>query len=254
MPSNYCTIINSPNVNNPPHYQDSNRFSLLHFRLHKIAIHHVMSMVINVHMRSRIDVFICILPCCSPLVKKTSPETCPNLTPYHDLGLLIADSSDGSLNFPHSTVRVFFGALYFTLMLQEGKSVESLVGPDCEQPVFLMNPLFLYFCLGLLSDQNQLHLSRKEQIYQDLKGYVLRFVDYVQINLNDVRTAFPALAYCFGHKTQNQIGSKFLNDVILACQNIRVLVHSPDFVTDQILQSMISSLPDLNSVLLVNDK
>ena len=67
MPSQYCTIINSPNVNNPPHYQDSNGFSLLHFRLHKIAFHHVTSMVINVYMRSCIDVFICILPCCSPL-------------------------------------------------------------------------------------------------------------------------------------------------------------------------------------------
>ena len=187
-------------------------------------------------------------------VKKTSPKTCPNLTHYHDLGLLIADSSDGSFNFPHSTVRLFFGTLYFILMLDEGKSVESLVGPDSEQPVFLMNSLFLYFCLGLLSDQNQLPLSRKEQIYQDLKGYVLRFVDYVQVDLDDVRTVFPALGYCFGDKTQNQIGSKYINDVFSACQNIKVLVHSPDFVTDQILQSMLSSLPNLNSVLLLNNK
>ena len=76
LPSKYCTIIHSPNVNNPPHYQDSNGFSLLHFRLHKIAIHHVMSMVINVHMRSRIDVFICILPCCSPLVVSGHYKVC----------------------------------------------------------------------------------------------------------------------------------------------------------------------------------
>ena len=186
--------------------------------------------------------------------QKGFPDTSPNLTPYGDLGLLIQDSSDSSLDFAHGTIRVFSAALYFILMLDGGKSVESLVGPDCEKPVFLMNPLLLYFCLGLLSDQNQLPLSKKDQIYLNLKGYVLRFVDYVQVDLNDVRTVFPALGYCFGDKTQNQIGSKFLNQVFGACQNIRVLVHSPDFGTDQILQLMLSSLPKLSSILLVNNK
>ena len=126
MPSKYCTIINSPNVNNPPHYQDSNGFSLLHFRLHKIAIHHVMSMVINVHMRSRIDVFICILPCCSqpfpesfpkPMSKsfpklfpKSFPEQflnhslnhflnqCPKHFPNHSLNHSLNQSPSQSLN------------------------------------------------------------------------------------------------------------------------------------------------------------
>ena len=83
---------------------------------------------------------------------------------------------------------------------------------------------------------------------------MLRFVDFLQLDLNDVRTAFPALGYCFGDKTQTQIGFKFLDDVFVVCQNIRALVHSPDFVTNQILQSLLSSLPDLNSILLVNNK
>ena len=74
-------------------------------------------------------------------------------------GLLIGDedpeglsdeTADILITFAHRSIQEFFGAFYFILSLSERKSMVSLLGGDCEKPIFLTNPLFLEFCLWLM--------------------------------------------------------------------------------------------------------
>ena len=74
-------------------------------------------------------------------------------------GLLIGDedpeglsdeTADILVTFAHRSIQEFFGAFYFILSLSEGESIDSLLGADCLSPIFMVNPLFLEFCLSFL--------------------------------------------------------------------------------------------------------
>ena len=99
------------------------------------------------------------------LTERTAIKEDICLRSHIDAGILIQSGS--CLMFPHDTIRVFFGALYFILMADAGQSIESLVGSKCNRPIFLMDSLFLYFCLSLLNEQKWVPLSNREQAYLD---------------------------------------------------------------------------------------
>ena len=73
---------------------------------------------------------------------------------HEDFRLIRDETADIFVTFPHRSIQELLGAFYFILMMNQGESIESLLGYDCKEPIFMMNPLFLYFCLWFLySDQ-----------------------------------------------------------------------------------------------------
>ena len=85
------------------------------------------------------------------------------------------------VSFAHSSFQIFFAALYFLLMLDDGSTVESLLGADCQRPVFMVNSMFLYFCLSPLADEHFLPMKNAQNIGVRLQTYILERIDCVQL-------------------------------------------------------------------------
>ena len=182
------------------------------------------------------------------LTERTAIKEDICLRSHIDAGILIQSGS--CLMFPHDTIRVFFGALYFILMVDAGQSIASLVGSKCNRPIFLMDSLFLYFCLSLLNDQKWVPLSNREQAYLDLKVYTQKLIDFVQIDLKDIQTIYPMFdPYCT-HETVDDVGFSFLTEVLSMCQNTRALILRPSLPHNRIWTALQSFVGNLDLVVL----
>ena len=182
------------------------------------------------------------------LTEKTAIKEDICLRSHIDAGILIQSGS--CLMFPHDTIRVFFGAFYFILMVDAGQSIEILVGSKCNRPIFLMDSLFLYFCLSLLNDQKWFPLSNREQAYLDLKVYTQKLIDFVQMDLKDIQTMYPVFdPYCT-HETGDDVGLSFLTEVLSMCQNTRALILRPSLPHDRIWTTLQSFTGNLDLVVL----
>ena len=79
---------------------------------------------------------------------------------HEDFRLIRGESEDILVTFPHRSIQEFLGSLYFVLMLIEGVSYKTLLGKHSQRPIFMMNPLFLQFCMWLLhSDKGHFSLQ-----------------------------------------------------------------------------------------------
>ena len=137
------------------------------------------------------------------------------------------------------------------LMLDDGAIVESLLGTDCQRPVFMVNSLFLYFCLSMLGTNNFLVLKNPEVIGGHLKNYILGRIDCVQLELSSVVEVYPALNLSLGKK---EIICVFLLQTLSGCQNVKDLILTPDFglSVKEVLSTFKNKYQNLNSIRLVN--
>ena len=184
------------------------------------------------------------------LTKRTELKEDFSLQSHIDAGILIQYGS--CLVFPHDTIRVFFGALYFILMVDAGQSIESLVGSKCNRPIFLVDSLFLYFCLSLLNDNKQIPLSNREKCNQKLIIYTQKLLDFVQMDLKDIQAMYPVFdPYCT-HETGDDVGLSFLTEVLSMCQNTRALILRPSLPHDRIWTALQSFVGNLDLVVLAD--
>ena len=121
-------------------------------------------------------------------------------------GLLIGNENADKLTdvafnilvtFAHQSIEEFFGSVYFILRLSEGETIESLLGGDCEKPIFMVNPLFLEFCLWLLKDSDLTSFvpekENRQWVHKALAAYITKKIDDKYLSLEDVGSKFPAL-------------------------------------------------------------
>ena len=114
---------------------------------------------------------------------------------HEDCRLLTTDvTGDIVVTFPHRSLQEFLGTFSFIQMLNDGESLESLLGSDCKEPIFMMNPLFLHFCLWFLySDQKYFSLDNKDQVSDCLVSYCLERLDSVRLDLGKLVISYPAI-------------------------------------------------------------
>ena len=154
------------------------------------------------------------------------------------------------VSFLHSSFQVFFAALYFLLMLDDGSTVESLLGTDCQRPVFMVNSMFLYFCLSLLGDKHFLPLKNAKNIGVRLQKYILERIDCVQLELSCVREVYPALNVS---SDSDEMVLKFLLQTVSRCQNVKDLILAPNLSVKRILSEFKNKSQSLSSIRLVSD-
>ena len=114
---------------------------------------------------------------------------------YIATGLVLKHSDDNSLiSFANGPFQVFLAALYLVLMLNNNasSSVDSLIGHEFANSVLLRNPLFLYYCLGLLGVQKYFRRSRRKDARERLRLYVARHFDLVQVDYHDLAEFFSS--------------------------------------------------------------
>ena len=56
---------------------------------------------------------------------------------HEEAHMLIRDeTADMLVAFPHRNIQEFLGALYFIWMLDKGEEIQSLLGDNCDDPIF----------------------------------------------------------------------------------------------------------------------
>ena len=164
-----------------------------------------------------------------------------------DSGLLICHKS--SVVFPQRILQLHLAVLYFIQMLNDGEEIDTLLGPDHENPVFMGNTLFLHFGLDLLSDQTYLPFENRDTIYHKFRTLFLKRINYVQLDLKDFSSVYPSLlSLVFRYKDRNAL--RFLKEVLSMCTETRTLHLSPEFDVGEILPSMKSVFGNLTSIYL----
>ena len=73
---------------------------------------------------------------------------------HEDIRLLGDPTADIYVTYPHRSLEEFFGSYGFVQSLYEGQSLDDILGADCKEPIFMMNPLVLSFCLWFLTTSN----------------------------------------------------------------------------------------------------
>ena len=185
----------------------------------------------------------------SQVIKDVGPEAFDYglLIGHEDFRLIRDETADIFVTFLHRSLQEFLGAFYFILMLNEGESVESLLGSDCKEPIFMMNPLFLHFCLCLLDPSEDFFtLENRQASYGNLTMYTATAIDTVYFDLKEISKIFPV--FDMSKMKKDELVLRFLLNVLSLCHKPKELYFTPDIPAVQILLSM-SSLLSSNKVI-----
>ena len=176
-----------------------------------------------------------------------------------DYGLLIgqedcnqtiasAQSTRGLLvTFSHTSLEEFFGSFNFVLSLSFGENISTIVALDDESPVFMVNPLFLHFCLWLLSDnQTFFHVEGKSEIMKKLVSYITRRFGRTEIHLGNIAELYPALDL-------KELKTGIVLPVFETLDTPKHLILHKDVDIGMVLGGLGSSLKTLQSVSIESD-
>ena len=84
------------------------------------------------------------------------------------------------------------GSYGFINKKNEGLSLDDILGSDCEEPIFMVNPLVLRFCLWFLSSSDFDFLHR-DDCYDKLTSYVAKRIDCNVLKPVEIRSTYPAI-------------------------------------------------------------
>ena len=94
-------------------------------------------------------------------------------------------AADIDVTYAHRSIEECFWSFGFIQSLDDGKSVDDILGPDCEEPLFMVNPLVLKFCLWLLTTEylksSQVILDKLTfYLCERMNSHVLNFEQFVK--------------------------------------------------------------------------
>ena len=181
------------------------------------------------------------LQCDNPQTQEDVPSD------YFDTDILTSEKNN-TLSFAHSPIEIFMGALHFVEDLAEIRLEDSPI------PVFLVNPLFLYFCLALLSDQNFVTVPNKAASTQKLKVFALNKIDLAQLDFQDIASLYPALDITTSHLREDDLALDFFLDILKICKKTREIYMVPNLPILRILTSVDSTSSALRFIVLGNCK
>ena len=81
-------------------------------------------------------------------------------------------TADTYVTYVHRSIEEFFGSFEFLQALDDGKSIDEILGSDCEEPIFMVNPLVMKFCLWLLTTRE--FFSSPRIVYDKLVTYAAK--------------------------------------------------------------------------------
>ena len=148
---------------------------------------------------------------------------------YEDDRLNCDETADIFVTFFHATVEEFFASFHFVDNLSKGTTVENLF-TGCKKPIFMINRLFLSFCLWFLySDQQYLSVKDKALAQSNLAAYVTQVVDVPQLHFPETTDNYLALNLAAAFKSNDEIAQRFLKHVLSCFQRTRqILLDSTD--------------------------
>ena len=136
---------------------------------------------------------------------------------HEDFRLIRNEIADIFITFPHRSLQEFLGA-FFLLSLAGGEPLERYLGTDRENPLFMINPLFLKFCLWLLSDsQKYFTIKNRKRVCLKLQRFIFRQIPhckYKRLNLPHMLKQYPALKVDDACVRNDEVGLKFFKEML----------------------------------------
>ena len=159
---------------------------------------------------------------------------------HEDFRLIRDETADILVSFPHRTILEFFWSFCFIFLLNEGKSVEHLLGIyDILSDVLLTNPLFLNFSLWFLATrETTFSFLAQVKIRHILVRYIAGKIDSECLNLQDIGDKYSALHPEVAQRDENNILLLFLKDVLAQCRQTEYLVVGIEHPVDWVLSAM----------------
>ena len=158
---------------------------------------------------------------------------------HEDFRLIRDETSDIYVTFPHRSIQEFLGAFYLICELHKGSQIETVLGTDEKNLIFMKNPLFLQFCLWFLCDSKKyFDFHRGQDIYIYLRDFCVNRVNGVDLDIPHIRRTYAALDVKAAHDRNHQLRLNFLRDIFANCDQMRgieVDVYDP---LDWILNSL----------------
>ena len=139
---------------------------------------------------------------------------------HQDFRLCTDPTADVYVTYAHRSIEEFFGSFGFLQALDEGKSVDDILGSDCEKPVFMMNPLFFTFCLWLLKTEL---FSARTNVYDKLVAYVVQRIDFNMLDAKCIGEVYPAMNIELAAKNKDSLKLEFFKNVLKQCKHVRIL-------------------------------
>ena len=96
-----------------------------------------------------------------------------------DFKLCTDPAADTFVTYAHRSIDEFFWSFGLIQALNDGKSVEEILGPESENPMLLVNPLILSFCLWLLKTE---FFTSRRIVFNKLAAYTARRIDFYMLN------------------------------------------------------------------------
>ena len=135
---------------------------------------------------------------------------------HEDFRLIHDETADIFVAFPHRSIQEFLGAFYFVWVLNKAEQMESFFVFKDQYPPFLINPLFLQFCLWILNcSEKYLDLKNRSQIYDFLLSVCLKYINAVVLDINSIAEMYPALDIEPALKTKDELRLKFMQDILV---------------------------------------
>ena len=130
-----------------------------------------------------------------------------------------------SLTYAHRSIEEFFGSFGFLQALDEGKSIDDILGSDCEKAIFMVNALVFTFCLWLLkgSKCSQRFFDSPVVVYDKLVDYAAQRIDFNVLDIDNIRFIYPVMHLAEVIVNKDSLKLEFLKHVFKKCQRVRVL-------------------------------
>ena len=140
---------------------------------------------------------------------------------HEDFRLCTDPTADIYVTYAHRSLEEFFGSFGFLQALADGKSVDDILGSDCEQPIFMMNPLVLRFSLWLL---NEKLFNFPQNIYLELVLFAVKQIDFHRLDTMAVEWMYPAMRISEAFRETESLKLKFFKHILEKCQHVHVLI------------------------------
>ena len=143
---------------------------------------------------------------------------------HEDFRLIRDETADILITFAHRSIQEFLGSFCFIQKLTNGSTIESLLGVDCELPVFMANPLFLHFCLWFLyCSKKYVSFQNKESVCKTLKSFMQERIDCAQLHISDILRLYPAIDFERAVNEDDQLNMQFFGSVRRGIRKVKSL-------------------------------
>ena len=139
---------------------------------------------------------------------------------HEDIRLVDDQTADIYVTYPHRSLEEFFGSFGFIDALRDGKSVDDILGPDCKEPIFMMNPLVFKFFLWFLSSED-FDFPQRDECYDKLTSYVAKRIDTKVFDPEEIRDRYPVIDMV----SLPAFSIQFFRDVLNKCKQITTLQY-----------------------------